>query len=72
MSRIDSCDALSELVGDMSSGSFPLDKSFKVGFGANASHHIVKGGAIPKLIALVQRTIAAACYRGTWLGAKQG
>jgi hypothetical protein len=65
VSSIDSCDALSALVRDMTSEEFPLGKSSRVGFGPSGSQHIVKGGAIPKLIALLQRTFAVANFRGT-------
>lgn len=48
----------------MTAGHVPLTKSVKVGFGTSDSQQIIKGGAIPKLAALIQRTFTAAMNRG--------
>jgi hypothetical protein len=64
ISGIVTCVDLSELMGEMSRGETPLEKSGKVGLGAAGLQQVVKGGALPKLVALLQRTFKAAAHRG--------
>ena len=66
-SEMFTCVQLSDLMGEMSRGETPLAKSRRVGLGSDASQQVVKGGALPKLVALLQRTFKVAAYRGIGL-----